>query len=62
MEKQTIAEMIAEYLREASLLLAVFWPLDLAIKGEALTLASSGPILGIALALLFLGISIERLR
>ena len=62
MEKRTVAEMIGDFWREVAVLLAVFWPLDKALRGEHLTLRSAGPILALAVAFFTLGVVIERRR
>ena len=61
-ERKTVAEMIAETLREAALLVGVFMPLDMVFSEKPLP----HPVLAfgasIFLLCLVLGIVIERLR
>ena len=64
-DKKTVAEMIAELLREAALLVGVFMPLDMVFSEKPVS-RPSRPILAVATAIFLLclvsGIAIERLR
>jgi hypothetical protein len=59
---RTLAEMIADTLREAALLVAVFGWLDRVVQQEPFWGAWAWTILGVAMALYILGVTIERLR
>ncbi len=61
-ERKTIAEMLGEFFREASVLTAVFVPLDRLLMGEPLTSLLSIAILGISGGSLAIGIAFERRR
>lgn len=61
-ERDSIAKMCGEFLREAGLLVAVFIPLDLTINGHPLTIAWSVAMIGIPMFLFILGMAIERKR
>lgn len=60
-EKRTVAEMFAEYLREAAVLVLVFAPLDTAVAG-ALTLKVVLGTLAMSAFLLGIGIFLEVRR
>jgi hypothetical protein len=61
-ERKTVAEMLGEFFREASVLTAVFIPLDKLLLGESLTVWSLIAIIGISGGTLCLGMVIERRR
>jgi hypothetical protein len=54
--------MLGEFLREAAVLVAVFMPLDLLIRDQAVTLGRIVLIMGISGGLLAAGVTIERVR
>jgi hypothetical protein len=54
--------MVGELLREAGLLLAVFFPLDMLFSGRALGTIAFLTGMMICLACLILGLTVERLR
>ncbi len=54
--------MVGEFLREAGLLLAVFFPLDMLFSGKALGTITFLTGIVICLACLILGVTVERLR
>ncbi len=60
--KQTVAQMLGEFVREAAVLLAVFAPLDMAIQKTPFTLLNVIAILASVGFLLVLGILIEVAR
>ncbi len=60
--RKTAAEMVGEYLREAAVLVAVFAILDKLVQGHVVTLWWSVSAIAISLALLVVGIVIERRR
>jgi hypothetical protein len=62
MERRSTAEMLGEFLREAAVLVAVFMPLDLLIRDQAVTLGRIVLIMGISGGLLAAGVTIERVR
>lgn len=58
-----VIEMLGEFLREAAVLIPVFFLLEYAIKYDGkLTLGFIGLVLGLTLLLLILGIICEKLR
>ncbi len=58
-----LIEMLGEFLREAAVLIPVFFLLEYAIKYDGkLTLGFIGLVLGLTLLLLILGIICEKLR
>ena len=57
-EKKSVAEMIAEFLRDAAVLVLVFYPLEM----RTITRVDRVLLLVISLFLLFLGIMIEARR
>jgi len=61
-EKKAVSEMIAEFLREGGVLLAVFVPLDALFSGKSL--AATTVVVGMLVSgvFLILGVTIERLR
>ena len=61
-EKKAVSEMIAEFLREAGVLLAVFVPLDALFSGKSL--ATTIVVVGMVVSAVFLllGVTVERLR
>jgi len=59
---RTLAEMIADTLREAALLVAVFGWLDRVVQQEPFWGTWAWTILGVAMALYVMGVAIERLR
>jgi hypothetical protein len=59
-EKDSVAEMIAEFLREAAVLVLVFVPLELYKRG--LSVGWLAGIIGFSLGLLAFGIVLERIR
>ena len=61
-ERKSAAEMVGEYLREAAVLVAVFAILDKLVQGHVVTLWWSVSTFVVSLALLLVGIVIERLR
>jgi hypothetical protein len=61
-ERKTVSEIIGEFLREAGLLLAVFFPLDMLFSGRALGTIAFLTGMMICLACLILGVTVERLR
>jgi hypothetical protein len=61
-EKDTIAEMIAELMREAAVLVAVFGPLERLINEKPLTFSWVFIIVGLVLVLAVAGIAIEVKR
>ena len=62
-DQKTTAEMISEYLREASVLVAVFIPLDRILsQGKAFTLRWFWITVGVSVVLLAVGIAVERVR
>lgn len=61
-ERKSAAEMVGEYLREAAVLVAVFAILDKLVQGHVVTLWWSVSAMSISLALLVVGIQIERRR
>ncbi len=60
--KQTVAQMLGEFVREAAVLVAVFAPLDMAIQKTPFTLLNVIAILASVGFLLVLGILIEVAR
>ena len=60
--KQTVAQMLGEFVREAAVLVAVFAPLDMAIQKTPFTVLSVIAILASVGFLLVLGILIEVAR
>ncbi len=60
--KQTVAQMLGEFLREAAVLVAVFAPLDMAIQKIPFTLLNVIAILASVGFLLVLGILVEVAR
>jgi hypothetical protein len=60
--RRGVAEMLGEFLREASVLLAVFIPLDLSLQGHQLTVGWATAIVVLPAALLASGITLERVR
>lgn len=60
--KQTVAQMLGEFVREAAVLVAVFAPLDMAIQKTPFTLLNVVAILASVGFLLVLGILIEVAR
>lgn len=61
-ERRTVAEMIGELLRDASVLVAVFAPLERLISGKSLTFAGVFIIIALVLVLAVAGIAIEVTR
>ena len=61
-EKATVAEMIAELLREAAILVAVFGPLERLINDKPLTFSWVFIIVGLVLVLAVAGIWMEVKR
>ena len=61
-ERHTIAEMIAELLRDAAVLVAVFAPLDSLVNGKPLTFFGVLIIVVLVLVLAVAGIAIEVMR
>jgi hypothetical protein len=61
-ERKTVAEMIAEYLREAAVLVSVFAILDKLVEGREVTWTWVTVAWGIGLGLLVVGIIAERAR
>jgi hypothetical protein len=61
-ENRTVAEMIAELLREAALLVGVFVPLDMVFSEKPVSRTVLGFATAIFLLCLISGIVIERLR
>lgn len=61
-ERRTVAEMIGELLRDASVLVAVFAPLERLISGKSLTFAGVFIIIVLVLVLAVIGITIEVKR
>ena len=61
-ERKAVSEMIAEFLREAGVLLAVFVPLDGLLSGKSL--ATTMVVVGMVVSAVFLilGVTVERLR
>jgi hypothetical protein len=57
-----VPETVGEFLREAGLLLAVFFPLDMLFSGKALGTITFLTGIVICLACLILGVTVERLR
>ncbi len=60
--KQTVAQMLGEFLREAAVLVAVFAPVDMAIQNPPFTLLNVIAIVASVGFLLVLGILIEVVR
>ncbi len=60
--KQTVAQMLGEFVREAAVLVAVFAPLDMAIQKTPFTLLNVIAIVASIGFLLVLGILIEVAR
>ena len=54
--------MLGEFLREAAVLVAVFIPLDRAVRGDRLTVGWGIAIAALPTFLLMLGMGIERTR
>jgi len=61
-ERDSIARMLGEFLREAAVLVAVFIPLDRAVRGDRLTVGWGIAIVALPTFLLMLGMGIERTR
>jgi len=61
-ERKAVSEMIAEFLREAGVLLAVFIPLDMLFSGRAIATITFLLGMVVCLACLTLGVTVERLR
>jgi len=61
-ERLSVAEMIGELLRDASVLVAVFAPLERLISGKSLTFAGAFIIIALVLVLAVAGIAIEVKR
>jgi len=61
-DKRQVAEMIAEALREIGVLTIVFAPLDKLIQRGSANWHTIMLTMGLGLALLFLGINLERRR
>ena len=61
-ERKSVAEMFADLLREAAVLIAVFGWLDKAVKGESFWGRWGLQVLAVATVLFFLGVALERLR
>lgn len=59
-QKDSVAEMIAEFLREAAVLVLVFVPLELYKRG--LSVGWLAGIIGFSVFVLGLGIALERIR
>jgi hypothetical protein len=59
---RSIAEMIGDWLREASVLVAVFGWLDKSVRDEAISGAWAFEVLALALLLFALGAAVERSR
>jgi len=58
-----VLEMLGEFFRDAAVLVTVFFPLDFALKGEGnLSLPFLVLVCCLALLLLLMGISLEKLR
>ncbi len=60
--RKTVAEMFADWLREASVLVATFGWLDRAVKGEPFSGTWAVEVLGFAAILFALGATLERIR
>jgi hypothetical protein len=61
--RKAVLEMIADFLREAAVLLAVFMPLEIGIvSGQPLTIGWIAAILAVAGGLFLAGIVLERIR
>ncbi len=60
--RKTVAEMAADWLREASVLVAAFGWLDRAVKGESFSGTWAAGILGFAAVLFAIGAILERVR
>lgn len=60
--RKSVAEMCADWLREASVLVAVFGWLDKELRREPFSGAWAVEIVGAGLLLLALGLAVERLR
>ena len=61
-EPKTVAEMLGEYLREAAVLVGVFAILDKLVEGREVTWTWAVTGLSASVALLVVGILIERAR
>jgi len=61
-DRKTVAEMLGEFFREASVLTAVFVPLDLVLMDRPLTVSWGVVILGMSGGLLTIGMALERTR
>ena len=61
-ERQSVADMVGEFLREAAVLITVFAPLDRFVLNQPLTLTFVGAIVALSISLLVLGMGFERCR
>ena len=61
-ERKSVAEMLGEWMREASVLVAVFGILDKLLRGEGPTSAWTVAVLAVALSFFSWGCIIERRR
>ena len=61
-DRDSVAQMLGEFLREAAVLTVVFLPMDKFIRGDALTWKFWGAIVGLSGGLLAVGIAVERRR
>jgi hypothetical protein len=61
--RKAVLEMVADFLREAAVLLAVFMPLEIGIvSGQPLTAGWIAAIVGVAGSFLLAGVLLERMR
>ena len=61
-DRDSVAKMLGEFLREAAVLTVVFLPMDKFIQGDTLTWTFWGGIVVLSGGLLFAGITLERWR
>lgn len=61
-ERHGIVEMIGEFLREAAVLVAVFIPLEVLVKGVGFTLPGALVTVVLSVGLLAIGVTLERVR